>query len=300
MIKKFLLLVVFLSIFSITGCSSDKNKRDGKIKIVASNWIGFTPLLYAYEKGKLEALNVEVIVTNSLQSSLIMYEKNNYDGICSTQKELTYLNQNNKDHLPVIVFDRSYGGDVILSNIPKEELYKNKCKKVDVFLEKNSVNEILFEVFKKLKNWSADFSIIDINQYNISRFEFESNTKVPKLIITYEPHASKLKQKGFYLIESTKNDKFLVFDFLSVKKGSLKKDEIYELQKIVNDSILKLKQDPKSFYETVKIYFGDTSYDEFISSLDQIQFFDRDRKGYMIDLIQKEKVLKKIEYIKEQ
>lgn len=289
----------------MVACDS-KNKEEKtvqKIKVVTSNWIGYAPLLYAYEKGELEQLNIELVVTNSLQSSILMYEKNSFDGICSTQKEIEYINnkyQKNKQINPIAIFNRSYGGDVILASTSKDILYSKKYEQIDIYLEKDGVNEILFEGFKKLKNWKVDFNVYNMNQYNIAKLELDSSKKIPKVLITYEPYATKLKQKGFHLIESTKNNKLLVFDFLSIKEGTLEKKEINRLQKIVNNSIEKLQSNPKEFYHEIKIYFEDVSYTEFQQSLNEIQLFTNKRKNNMVRLIKKEEVFSNIQYLEEQ
>jgi len=289
----------------MVACDS-KNKEEKtvqKIKVVTSNWIGYAPLLYAYEKGELEQLNIELVVTNSLQSSILMYEKNSYDGICSTQKEIEYINnkyQKNIQINPIAIFNRSYGGDVILASTSKDILYSKKYEQIDIYLEKDGVNEILFEGFKKLKNWKVDFNVYNMNQYNIAKLELDSSKKIPKVLITYEPYATKLKQKGFHLIESTKNNKLLVFDFLSIKEGTLEKKEINRLQKIVNNSIEKLQSNPKEFYHEIKIYFEDVSYTEFHQSLNEIQLFTNKRKNNMVRLIKKEEVFSNIQYLEEQ
>lgn len=299
----FRFIIVAIFIISIVGCTSQQ-KQPEKIKITTSTWVGYAPLLYAYENGELDKLNIELVVTNSLQSSVLMYEKNNYDGICSTQKELQHLNQKQKDDLqkliPIAIFNRSYGGDVILSNISKEELYDKDYKVIDIFMETNSVNEILFEGFKNLKNWKSKFNIHNINQYNIANLKCDLKKDNPTIIITYEPYATKLKQKGYKLIESTKNDKLLIFDFLNIKNGILNKKEIEQLQIIINRSIEKLIQDPKHFYHDIQSYYQDISYEEFNSSLEEIQLFSKKRKEKMIRLIKTQKVSADTIYIKGQ
>lgn len=296
------IVIIFLTVLALMGCTCKKTDTN-KLRVVVSNWVGYSPLIYAYEKGDLDELNMELIVSTSLQASLLMYKKNRYEGICSTQKELNYLNQNKEksSHLiPVAVFNRSYGGDVILSNIPKKQLYGKAYKKADVFLEKESISEVLFNDFKKMTRWDTSFNIHYINQYNVTDLNYDIDKNIPKLVVTYEPYATKLRKKGLYLIESTKNDHLLVFDFLSIKRGSLSEEQIKKLQKTINRSIMKLKNNPEEFFDTVKVYFEDVTFDEFKSSLNEIQLFSEQRKNKFLSLIQNGKALDKTDYIKEQ
>ena len=45
--------VIFLSLLAILFLSSCSNNKKEKLVIVTSNWIGYTPLIYAKEKGYL-------------------------------------------------------------------------------------------------------------------------------------------------------------------------------------------------------------------------------------------------------
>lgn len=300
MVNKFLkdYLIVFI-VLLLSGCTTQNQKPLG-VNIVVSNWVGYAPLLYSYEKGDLAKLNIDITVTSSLQTSVLMYEKNRFDGICTTQAELKYLNDKNKESLtPIVVFNRSYGGDVILSNISPQELYGKKHEKINVFLEKNSVNEVVFNAFLKTKPLDTQYLIHYVDQYNITNINC-SDTLYPKMLVTYEPYASKLKEKGFYLIESTKNDHILIFDFLSIKENSLNQSQIKQLQKILNGSIEKLQTNPKEVYDTVKFYFDEVSYEDFKSSIDEIQLFSKETKTKFLSLIDKEKVYDEVNYLKEQ
>eukprot|EP01156_Anaeramoeba_ignava_P007714 Anaeramoba_ignava/a353395_7.p1 GENE.a353395_7~~a353395_7.p1 ORF type:complete len:243 (+),score=27.16 a353395_7:238-966(+) len=176
MIRILYIFILSLLIAGLAGCTSQV-KEEKKIQFVVSNWIGYSPLLYAYEKGMLDDMNIELIITNSLQSSLLMFKKNSYEGIASTQRELCIINNKSVDKdvfMPLYIFDRSYGGDAILSNIPKNKLFDEKFEYINIFLEKESINELLFEGLKKLKEWDdTQFKLHNINQYNLAQLEIK-------------------------------------------------------------------------------------------------------------------------------
>jgi hypothetical protein len=202
--------------------------------------------------------------------------------------------------LPVYIFDRSYGGDAVLSNIPKKELFTKNYEYINVFMERDSINELLFEGLKKLKEWKdTQFRIHNINQYNLANLDFDLDRQVPNLVITYEPYLTRLKKKGFTLVESTKNDKLLVFDFLSIKEGLLNDEQIKKLQEILKRSENELKKDARSFYNVVGLYFEGLGFEEFKAALEGIKLnSDKDINKQMISFIEKEKVTGLLKYIK--
>ena len=49
-----------------------------------------------------------------------------------------------------------------------------------------------------------------------------------------------------------------------------------KLKKLVGDSIINLQNNPKEFYNTVKPYLTNISYEEFLSSLNDIIWLNKD------------------------
>lgn len=57
------ILISLISIIFLTSCVNDKKD---KLRVVTSNWIGYTPLFYAREKGLLDKLNIQLLSVVSL------------------------------------------------------------------------------------------------------------------------------------------------------------------------------------------------------------------------------------------
>ena len=53
------------------------------------------------------------------------------------------------------------------------------------------------------------------------------------------------------------------------------KQELLELKNIIDLAIIELEKDPKKYYETIKDYLYDTSYDEFLGSLSNIKWLNK-------------------------
>ena len=89
MFKKFLLFAIIISLFS--SCTLQNHK---KLRISITNWIGYTPLFYAKEKGWLELLDVKLLNVVSLSENMYLYKSGNSDAYVGTQYEYNTLVKN--------------------------------------------------------------------------------------------------------------------------------------------------------------------------------------------------------------
>lgn len=293
-------IVLILLFVSFSGCNSKQGTTDKKI--VVTNWIGYTPLLYAYENGDLDKFDIEIIVTSSLQTSYNILKSNHYDGMALTQKEHQLISDTNlkKQHyVPIALFDRSYGGDAIVSNLTPQQL-KSSSKDILVLLEKDSINTLVFDYFKQLPPYkNKNFKILNINQENILDSSYCAENSKPILIVTYEPYLSKCINQNFHIIESTKNDKIAIFDYLVVKENTFTKEEIKEIQMILAKAVAKLHQNPKEYFDLIKVYLQDTNYNEFQNLLKTIVFIDDTNNKEMLQLIKNQNIFTQTQYLEQ-
>jgi NitT/TauT family transport system substrate-binding protein len=268
------LLLIFITMFSLTSCSSPQNE---KLKISTTTWIGYSPLFYAKEKGWLEPLNIKLLHVTSLSENLYLYQAGKSDAFVGTQYEYNILVKQKDSLIPVILFDRSNGGDVIMSNVSVEELQKSE-KTVDAYLEMDSVNNTLMKDFIKkygLKNKTINY--INRDQTQISILDAK-NIKKPTIIATYIPYGIALQKQGFTNIASTKDNlDLLVVDALFTTKKVFQnhKNQFTALKKLVDDALAALEKNPKEFYETVNPYMLELSYEEFTNSLKDIIWINK-------------------------
>ncbi len=278
MLRKIIFFFVILFLF--TSCTIQNEK---KLKISATTWIGYTPLFYAKEKAWLDSLNIKLLNVVSLSENMYLYKSGNSDAYVGTQYEYNTLVKNMESLTPILLFDKSNGGDVIMSNLNIEELQKIE-KQIDVYLEMDSINSILFEDFMNkhdLKN--KNYNYINKDQAFISELKTSPN---PTIIVTYVPYNIKLEKNGFKNLASTKdNFDLLVIDAMFMKKELFleNKETFIELKKLVDKSIINLQKDPKEFYETVKNYLPNTDYEEFLKSLDDIIWINKDVSPKIIE-----------------
>ena len=272
MIKKFVFLLFV--VLSFSSCVEDNKK----IKITTSTWIGYAPLFYAKEKNWLEPLNIKLLNVVSLSENMYLYKAGNADAFVGTQYEYNFLLQEDKTLIPIMIFDKSNGGDMILSNLTLDELSKTN-KDIDAYLEIDSLNSILLNDFIRSNNLQdKKINYINEDQSNISRLK-ANEINNPTIIVTYTPYNNILEKNSFRELSSTKkSDDLLIIDGMYVKKDFYyeNKETFVKLKKLVDDSIINLQNNPKEFYNTVKPYLTNISYEEFLSSLNDIIWLNKD------------------------
>ncbi|MDX1352867.1 MAG: hypothetical protein R3254_07635 [Thiomicrorhabdus sp.] len=267
-----LLLIVFLL---LTGCSS---QEQSSIKLLTNAWIGYSPLFYAKEKGWLKEANIEISPLVSLGESMMTFRSGGFAGLTGTQYEYHKLNSANFDLVPIIMFDRSRGGDMVMGNRSIEALHQT-TERIDVYLEMNSINSVVFNDFIKAHQLThKTFHFINLDQLKIVTTLSHKKPTKPTLIVTYVPYNFDLNQSGFETLDSTANAmNIIVLDALYVKSSQLKQhhENFIKLKNIVDKAIHNLKQDPQEFYEVVKPYIENPTYEEFLQSLNDIEWLNK-------------------------
>jgi NitT/TauT family transport system substrate-binding protein len=246
-----------------------------EIRISSNPWVGFTPFMYAQEKGWLEETPFKFIWLVDLSDNARLFDKGFAQGFTATQYELMHF-KNKEDLTTVFLIDQSYGADAILSNRSLEQLRKTD-EKINVYLEMGSLNEDLLSAF--VLEYGMDknaFVFIDSSQKSMSSVR---ETVKPFIMITYEPYVSRMKATGLKVIASTKTLKmFHAVDALFAKKSSLEehRDDYLNLKNIFQRAQRQLRTNPREFYETIAGYLEGESYEDFLESTRQIQWIGRD------------------------
>lgn len=273
--KKFFFLTFFIFVsLVVSSCS----KKEETLKISATTWVGYSPLFYAKEKGWLKPLDIKLLHVSSLSENLYLYDAGNSDAFVGTQYEYDILLQKYSSLVPLMLFDRSNGGDVVMSNGSIEALQQSKGI-IDAYLEMDSVNNTLLKDFlEKYELKDKNINYINRDQAQISVLDANKSEK-PTIIITYIPYNTQLEKQGFHTVASTKDNlNLLVVDALFSTQEVFHdhKEQFRELKKVVDNSIVALEKNPQEFYETIKPYMLDISYEEFLHSLDDIVWINKD------------------------
>ncbi len=279
-----LLLLVGLVLF-LTSCTSNQPSR---LKISATTWIGYSPLFYAKEKGWLKPLNIKLLNVSSLSENMYLYEAGNADAYVGTQYEYSLIVKKDPSLMPIMLFDRSFGGDMVLSNVTIDTL-QNSSSSIDAYLELDSINSTLLNDF--VDTYAIDKSRlnhINMDQAQISSLK-KKEMKRDALIVTYIPYDIQLKKNGFTEVASTKKSlDLLVIDalFTTEKTFSEHKEQFVALKKLVDDSVVALRENPEEFYETIKPYLLEVSYKDFKDSLNDIIWINKEVSDELVKRIQ--------------
>jgi len=285
MIKKLLFTILLL----LFGACSKPNEKE---LILSTNpWIGYAPLFYAQEKGYLDKLNIRLITSVSLAESANIFLVSKADILTVTQHEYNLLKKEILNITPIILLDRSNGGDMILSNKTRTQLQQSQ--KIDVYLEVDSINKELIEAFTDLAKLNMNaMRYINKNQAQIQNLKV---TDADTIIVTYSPNNLVLEKRGFAELASTADtNSLLVIDAILTKKETLQlhKERFEELKKVIDLSIEEIQNDPKAAHQLTKKYLHELSYEEFSDSLKTIEWINKPS----IDLLEK---IEKIGYKKE-
>lgn len=274
-------ITIIFSLFFLLGCSS---KSEKEIIIATNQWIGYTPLFYAYETGALDNLNIQLINTASLTEAAELYRVGKANIVTTTQHEYNMLKHETKDIVPVILLDRSNGGDMVLANRDIEQLQNEK--KIFVYLEVDSINQEIIKDFIKHNNLDIK-KMVFINKDQRQIQDVAYTDEKPILIVTYVPYNVGLVKKGFKEVASTKSiESIIVIDALCSTNELLRDDKarLLALKRSIDESIEMIQKDPLTSYKVVKKYLSDISYREYIEALNAIKWINKPSKE-LLDFI---------------
>ena len=260
-----------LAILILSSCSESEKKPP--LVLTTDTWVGAAPLYYAHAMGWLKEANIEMLQTDSIDENVEHYNNGAADIITGTAHEYRRLTPRHPDLVPIIIYDRSYGGDVILSNRTLSQICQSG-ENIDIYLEKNTVSEEMLNYFLGENNLSKQrFILYDRNQNEMEKL-MASPLSAPVIVITYNPHDIILKKQGFFELASSKNERYVIVDgiYLSSQIAHQHPEQMKALRNALGAAVRAYHHDPKAFYETIKSYLGNVSYEEFGKMIGNIQW----------------------------
>ncbi len=265
-----LLFIFFALMFG--GCDSKPTRP----MVVSTNlWIGYSPLYYAEKKGWLRENNIKLVRTVSLSESFQAFTNGSADMLCGTRYEILKVSQNETETGSVIPLDRSNGGDYVLGNRSIKELKSEK--KINVYLEAESVNTVLLDFFLKKHALSySQINIIDSSQVVNSKLRMKRDATI---VVTYDPYNIKLQKRGYVVLGSTKESDLLVIDAIYAPQR-IKREfptEIKTLNFLIFKSLKALRDNPKEYFEKINNYYAYADFKEFEDALASIEWIYSDR-----------------------
>ncbi|WP_304546355.1 ABC transporter substrate-binding protein [Sulfurimonas microaerophilic] len=282
MLKQF--IFILLSLFFFTACSSE-HKRE--IRIATNSWVGYSPLFYAKETGELDKLGIKLITNVSLAEASEIFEVGKADLVTTTQYEYLSLKQATQDVVPVILIDRSNGGDMILSNKTLDEI--NNSATIYAYLEVDSINIELLKSFLQTHHLENK-NIIYKNKDQLQISALENNKENTMVIVTYTPYNAELEKRGFQEVASTKDiNSLVVIDALCTKASiyNANKERLKQLKSQIDRAVQEIEQDPEKAHKLIRKYLGNISYNEYVNALKSIKWINKNPSQELLKKINK-------------
>ena len=267
---------LLLTILTFLILNLHASQVDRPMKIGANLWIGYSPLYYADAKGWLRKNNIEFVETISLGESLKYYKLGSLDMVCATNYEFSQIFKASQNRGRMILLDKSYGGDMILSNLSIKKL--KKAQKISVFLEKKSVNTLLLNEFiHKYKFDTTKLTLINTPPNLSASLRMKTE---PTMVVTYDPYNFSLEKSGYKVIASTKDNDFLIRDEIYAPPRTQKQfaKEIDSIDMLVAKALKVLESNPKEYFEAINPTFHYKNYDEFQQALKDIKWIYNEYK----------------------
>jgi NitT/TauT family transport system substrate-binding protein len=282
-------LALFIVVSGIFYYTFSRTSVSSKIHISTNPWVGFTPFIYAQEKGWLEKTPFRFIWLVDLTDNARLYARGFTKGFTATQYELLHFNHH-ENIKPIFLIDRSYGADAIVSNRSIEEIRQSR-QTIAVYLEQGSLHDDFFKAFiRENRLEEVKFHQIDSSQKSITVLV---PTKEPIIILSYEPYLSGLIKKGFAEVCSTRTLKsFYVVDALFVDESVVqgREKEFARLKELFALGIEQFQRDPHEYYNTVKGYLEGQSYEEFMATTTQIEWLHSKTPREVIDHLESKNI----------
>ncbi|UPT78575.1 hypothetical protein MN086_05345 [Sulfurovum sp. XGS-02] len=219
--------------------------------------------------------NIELVNVVSLSENMQMYESGFVHAFTGTQYEFEQMSRHALGLEPTILLDRSLGGDVIMGNCDLRTL--QKAKRIHVYLEIDSVNNVLLHSFTEL--YGIDPSALELINKDSDESSMLEMKDEPTLIVTYAPYDIRLKKNGYKILDTTKNLYLFVMDALYTDASTRKEyeEELAVLNQLIAKSLHHLKNDPEEYFSTVQVFFKYQDKNAFLKALESIQWIYDDR-----------------------
>ncbi len=243
-----------VGVLSAAGCA--RQTDDTPLRIAVNAWIGYAPLVYADRMGWLKPANVQLFETVSLGESLSLFESGTVDAYSATQYEFHLARPKAPTLKPVMLLDRSNGGDGIVGNRTLAQL-RGETRPIETYLEADSINMELFNQFvasHHLKHlpWKL------INQDQASNTLLSPRRPEPTVVVTYSPYKEQLLAKGFTLLGDTRSINLLIIDGIFAPQAVIDQQAARwkQVKQAVDRAIEVARAEPQAFLQHTSRFLG--------------------------------------------
>ena len=183
------------------------------LTIASHSWPGYELLFLARREGWLSLAHVNLLETASATDSLQKLVAGEADGAALTLDEVLRARALGVALTCVLVFDVSAGADRVLSKMPLDNLAGLAGKRIG--FEKSAVGSLMLH--ELLKAAKLERSAVIPVAVNYDQHLAVWNQNQVDVLVTFEPIASQLLERGAYKIFDSREIPNTIFDVLAVK-----------------------------------------------------------------------------------
>jgi len=191
----------------IPGCIPGK-----PLKIAAQVWPGYTFLYLGLAQGFISNTCLKLIKTEHLGESASALAKGEVDGAALTLDEVVHLLDQGLSLKVVLVLDISAGADVVMVAPAIKKPADLQGKRIGV--ESSSLGAIMLSKLLEANHLTHD--LVQIVPMGFDHIKAWDDNKLDA-VITYEPNANILEQKGLRRIWDSRNISGAIVDVLAVR-----------------------------------------------------------------------------------
>lgn len=210
------------------GCSKDTEK----IKIGLHTWVGYEPTPLAAEMGWLSN-NVELIDTGSATESIDLLEKNQIDGAMLTLDEVFRVREKGILLSVILVTDISSGADQFIVKPDIKNIADIKGK--TIALEEGAVGELMLSQILRVAQLKK--SDVKLLKFSIDQHLNAWNDSTIDGVITYEPVATELIEKGGKCFFNSSQVPNLIVDVIAIRQNLLNSNYDDTLKNLVSSHL---------------------------------------------------------------
>ncbi len=182
------------------------------LKVAAQVWLGYAFLYLGCAQGLISDTSLELIKTENLGDSASALIKGEVDGAALTLDEVVHLLDQGLSLKVVLVLDISAGADVVM--VPREIKTPADLQGKRIGVESSSLGNIMLSKLLKASQLTRDH--IDVVLMGFDHIKAWDENKLDA-IITYEPNAHLLEQKGLLRMWDSRNIPGAIVDVLAVR-----------------------------------------------------------------------------------
>lgn len=202
-------LLIFLLIL-LTGC---QESQPPPLRVGINPWVGYDPLVLAYEQALVDAKQVQIIELQSNTESTRALRNGLLDAAALTLDEALRLADAGMALKIVAVLDTSQGADAVLARSSIASPADLKGKRIA--LEKTALGGLMLEHLLKAGSLSQDQ--VEILQVEAAMHADVLANGSADAVITFEPMKSHLLNQGFHSLFDSSQMPGEVVDVLVVK-----------------------------------------------------------------------------------